>query len=733
MTCASCVARVERALARVPGVHETAVNLASEMARVHFDPALVDVGRLARAVRDAGYEPFPPAAEVGASAVDAAARRETFSMLAAVVLASPLVLPMLVSPLGGHAWLPPWLQFALATPIQFALGARFYRAGWRALLAGSGNMDQLVALGTTSAWGLSTWLWLTTPAGQVPHLYYEASAVVIALVLVGKWLEGRAKRDATAAIRALSSLAPTTARVLGRRGELRELPLAEVLVGDTVVVLPGERLPVDGVVLEGASAVDESMLTGEPLPVQRAAGDRVTGGSLNGSGRLLVRVTATGVDTLLAQIVRRVESAQMSKAPIQRLVDRVAAVFVPSVLVVAVLTLLASMALGLPAHEAVLRAVAVLVVACPCALGLATPAAVMAGTGVAARHGILLKDVQALERLADAQVVAFDKTGTLTRGEPVVCARWHAPTAAPDSLARADAAVAAIEQGSEHPLARAIVGYLRANGARSTTASDVTALPGNGTTGYVDSERWLVGSLEWLAREGVDLAAAQPFIGASEQQGATLAGAAVSAAGAAGPRLVYVFALADAPKADAQSALAMLAERGLELHLISGDRPSAARAVAAALGLPAARVAAGVRPEAKADCIDRLRAGGRTVVMVGDGINDAPALAAADVGMAMAHRRQAADVAVEAAGITLMRGEVMQVPAAIDLAARTLRTMRQNLFWAFVYNVAAIPLAAVGMLSPMLAGAAMAASSVSVMLNALRLRRWRPPLARQTA
>jgi Cu+-exporting ATPase len=720
MTCASCVARVERALARVPGVHAAAVNLASETARVTFDPAQVDPARLSRAIRDAGYAPRPiPGVSAGAS--DASPWAGFGPVALALGLSAPLVLPMLLWPFGVH-WMPPaWLQFLLATPVQWGLGARFYRAGWHAARAGSGNMDLLVALGTTAAWGLSVWLWLTAAPGETPHLYFEASAVVIALVLLGKWLERRAKREATAAIRALAALAPTTARIRGKRGQEQEIPVAELLVGDRVIVLPGARLPADGRVLEGASAIDESMLTGEPLPVPKTVGDAVTGGSLNGAGRLVIEVTATGVDTVLAQIVRRVENAQMAKAPIERQVDRVAAVFVPVVLAIALATFLGWWLGGAGFESATLNAVAVLVIACPCALGLATPAAVMVATGVAAREGILVKDLEALERLASVTVVAFDKTGTLTEGRPEVVAHWAAD---PDREAEALAAVAAIERGSEHPIARAIAEHVAARGLPEVAVNEVTARPGAGSLGVVGGVRWRVGALDWLAAEGVELAPVEAWLAAQPVNG-TVVGAAAQRAHATSIELAFV--LSDRIKADAEAGVAALQARGVAVHLISGDGEAAARAVAAQVGIPEAHVHARVRPEGKADRVDALRRAGAVVAMVGDGINDAPALAQADVGIAIgSSTRAAVDVATQAAGITLLRGEVGLVARAIGLAIETRAKIRQNLFWAFVYNAVGIPLAAFGLLNPVIAGAAMAASSLSVMTNALMLRRSRP-------
>ncbi|MCS6996392.1 MAG: heavy metal translocating P-type ATPase [Casimicrobiaceae bacterium] len=717
MTCAACVRRIERALTRVPGVASAAVHLASETAHVVYDPTQVDPGRLARAIRDAGYEPRPLETAAGL-------RQEASSVWAgfapvalALALAAPLVLPMLLAPLGLQVMLPAWLQALLASVVQFGPGARFYRAAWSAVRAGSSNMDVLVVLGATAAWGLSLWLWLTAAPGAEPHLYFEAGAVVVALVLLGKWLEGRAKREAGAAIRALSGLAPSTARLLTRRGDERDIAVAELLVGDRVVILPGARVPADGVVVEGQSSVEEAMLTGEAIPVPKTVGDRVVGGTVNGPGRLVVEITATGSETLLAAIVRRVEAAQRAKAPIERTVDRVAAVFVPAVLALAAATLSGWWIAGAPAAEAILNAVAVLVVACPCALGLATPAAVMVGTGVAARLGIVVKDVEAIERLAAVRVIAFDKTGTLTEGRPQVVDVWaHAGVDA----AYATSCAAAVERGSEHVLARALVEYAQAQALPVRSATDTRAIPGAGAEGVVEGRRWRVGALDWLAREGAMLDHARPWIETQQLGPVTLVGVACEAP--QGMQLQLVLALADRVKPEAREAVAELERLGCALHLISGDRMEAALAVAAQVGIAASRVQAPVSPEGKVDAVRALRAAGRPVAMVGDGLNDAAALAAADVGMAIARAGQAVEAAMQAAGIVLLRSDVRLVAEALVLAERTRRTIRQNLFWAFLYNLLALPLAALGMLNPMIAGAAMAASSVSVMANALRLR-----------
>ena len=734
MTCASCVARVERAIAKLPGVTDVSVNLATESARVVWnDDDASHEARLRRAVRDAGYEPLAPEHLEQQAAGPWVG---FFPVLAGLVLSLPLVLPMLGDVLGQHWMLPALWQFLLATPVQFVLGARFYKAGWHALLAGTGNMDLLVARGTTAGWALSVWLWWSSPAGTMVHLYFEGSAVVITLVLLGKWLEARAKRQTTDAIRALHALRPARARVIGPDGE-QDIPIEELLVGDRVVVLPGERVPADGRVLAGDSQLDESMLTGEPLPVPKGVGARLTGGSINGEGRVVMQVLATGTATVLANIIRLVEDAQSAKAPIQRLVDQVSAVFVPVVLVLALLTLLAWWWSGHSVELSLIHAVAVLVIACPCALGLATPAAIMAGTGVAAQHGILIKDVQALELAHRVDTVAFDKTGTLTVGQP----RLLSLTPVAGTAEAADAwlsMAASLQSGSEHPLARAVVQAAKAQSLVLAAPGTVRAVPGYGSEGLVQGRALLLGSLRWMTVLNVTDTASQAAPWEVQAQALQAQGATVSVlverVGSGDtaqllPRALLAFG--DAPKPGVQAALAALRARGLRLVMVSGDNWGAARAMAQRLGLRDDEVHAEVLPGDKSALVQRLQQGDngarRVVAFVGDGINDAPALAAADVGMAMANPNGGGtDVAMQAAGITLMRGEVALVGAALDISRRTVAKIRQNLFWAFAYNAAGIPLAALGYLSPVMAGAAMALSSVSVMTNALLLKRWSP-------
>ncbi|MBD9666017.1 cadmium-translocating P-type ATPase [Variovorax sp. VRV01] len=725
MTCASCVMRVERALRNVPGVQEVSVNLATESARVTAAGGEDLDARLRRAVRAAGYEP-----RAAGSAADEAAALSPWHGFAPVaiglLLSIPLLAPMLGQPFGQDWMLPPWLQLLLAAPVQFWLGARFYRAGWHAAKAGTGNMDLLVALGTSAAFGLSLWLWWRAATGVhaghggVPHLYFEASAVVITLVLLGKWLEARAKRQATSAIRALQQLRPETAHLVGPRGE-SDVPLAEVMVGDRLAVRPGERVPADARVIEGQSEVDESMLTGEPLPVPKGPGDALTGGAVNGDGRMVVEVRAVGAESVLARIIRLVEDAQAAKAPIQRLVDQVAAVFVPVVLAIALATLAGWLLAGAGIEAAMIHAVAVLVIACPCALGLATPVAVMAGTGVAARRGILIKDARALELAHRVGTVAFDKTGTLTLGRPVLTAL--VPVAGGSDEAALLATAASLQGGSEHPLARAVMAAAAQRGVQAPPLNAMQAMPGRGVRGLVNGEPWAIASLRWCAELGAVIDAAQ--LEHLHGQGATVSALLrFDAAGAA--RVQALLAFADEPKPEAAQAIRTLHARGLRVVMISGDNLRAAQAMAARLGIAAEDVRAEVLPADKAAQVSALKKNGQVVAMIGDGANDAPALAAADVGIAMAPAGGGTDVAMEAAGITLMRGDLSLVAEALELSARTVAKIRQNLFWAFAYNVAGIPLAAFGLLSPVVAGAAMALSSVSVMANALLLRRWKP-------
>ncbi|WP_080404454.1 heavy metal translocating P-type ATPase [Burkholderia ubonensis] len=740
MTCASCAGRVEKALSNVPGVARASVNLATERATVH-GAAPLDPAALIAAVTAAGYRASrvaaPPAGasglpaaagapasqKPGAADADTRKRREAIRernlVIAAALLSAPLIAPMFAAPFGVDAMLNGWLQLVLASLVQFGFGARFYRAAWHAIKARAGNMDLLVALGTSAAYGLSLWMLLRDPM-HPGHLYFEASAVIITLVRFGKWLEARAKRQTTEAIRALNALRPDRARIV-EHGVERDVPLAQVRVGTAVSIRPGERVPVDGRVVSGRSHIDESLITGESLPVAKDDGDPVTAGSINGEGALVVETTAIGAETTLARIIRLVESAQAEKAPIQRLVDRVSAVFVPAILGIAALTLIGWLIAGAGAETAILNAVAVLVIACPCALGLATPAAIMAGTGVAARHGVLIKDAQALELAQRATVIAFDKTGTLTEGKPSVTAFDAVGLPRDEALALA----AAVQRHSDHPLARAVVAAHHADvaargGATSApVATDARAVAGRGVEARVAGRLLALGSTRWRDELGIAVPPALDARAAElERAGNTISWLMRADA----PRApLALIAFGDTVKPGARDAIAALAARGVASVLVTGDNRGSAAAVAASLGI--GEVHAQVLPDDKARVVAELkRTHDGIVAMVGDGINDAPALAAADVGIAMA---TGTDVAMHTAGITLMRGDPSLVADAIDISTRTYRKIQQNLFWAFVYNLVGVPLAALGWLNPVIAGAAMAFSSVSVVTNALLLRRWK--------
>ncbi|KAI2671270.1 heavy metal translocating P-type ATPase [Pseudomonas sp. TNT3] len=711
MTCASCVGRVERALAKVPGVKSVSVNLANERAHLEL-LGQVDPQTLIAAVDKAGYsasvwEVEHPTADNQQQRL----HRERWILIMALILALPLVLPMLLQPFGVHWMLPAWAQFMLATPVQFIFGARFYVAAWKAVRAGAGNMDLLVALGTSAGYGLSIYEWATA-AGRMPHLYFEASAVVIALVLLGKYLESRAKRQTASAIRALEALRPERAIQVIDGREL-DVAISALRLNDLVMVKPGERFPVDGEVVEGQSHADEALISGESLPVPKQPGDKVTGGAINGEGRLLVRTQALGAETVLARIIRLVEDAQAAKAPIQKLVDKVSQVFVPTVLLIALATLIGWWLYGAPIETALINAVAVMVIACPCALGLATPTAIMAGTGVAARHGILIKDAEALERAHEVSAVVFDKTGTLTSGTPRIA---HLSAVEGDENALLQNA-GALQRGSEHPLAKAV---LDACTERDLTVADVTdsqSLTGRGIAGTLDGRRLALGNRRLLEESGLNTGSLAESASAWETEGRTLSWLIEQSPE---PKVLGLFAFGDTLKPGALQAVQQLSARNISSHLLTGDNRGSAKVVAEALGIT--DVHAEVLPADKAATVAELKKTG-VVAMVGDGINDAPALAAADIGIAMGG---GTDVAMHAAGITLMRGDPRLIPAALEISRKTYAKIRQNLFWAFVYNLIGIPLAAFGFLNPVLAGAAMALSSVSVVSNALLLKTWKP-------
>jgi Cu+-exporting ATPase len=717
MTCASCVGRVERAIRKLPVVADVSVNLATGLARVTFTTGAPEIELVTAAVTKAGYGVTTKPAELEDDSKHEESRRALLHVGISALLTLPLFCGMLVHLAGSSLMLPGWLELALATPVQFWLGFRFYRTGWKAVRAGAGNMELLVALGTSAAYGLSLYLLIGAwVMGGTPPLYFDASAMVITLILFGKWLEARAKRQTGEALRALMALRPETARRREADGTEREIPISHVALGDRVVIRPGERIPVDGLVVEGSSATDDSMLTGESLPVPKFLGDRVIGGAINGDGVLVVETRAVGAESTLARVVRLVENAQAAKAPIQKTVDRVAAVFVPVVLGIAALTFLGWLLIGGHVTPAILSAVAVLVIACPCALGLATPTAVMAGTGVAAKHGILIKDAETLEMARRIDVVMFDKTGTLTEGNPSVVAIEAAEGMTGTEVLRL---AAGLQQGSEHPLAKAVRTRAEAEGVLVPPARDAKALPGRGVAANVEDCSLVLGSGRILEEYGLDPAMLAASAARLQEEGRTVSWLAET--GVQTSRLLGLIAFGDAIKPSARSAVAALRAQGLHVAMLTGDNAGSARVAAEALGIDDFK--AEILPEDKANAVDVLRRSGRIVAMVGDGINDAPALAAADLGIAMA---TGSDVAMHTAGVTLMRGDPALIADALDISRKTFGKIRQGLFWAFIYNVIGIPLAASGHLNPVIAGAAMAFSSVSVVSNALVLRRWRP-------
>ena len=710
MTCAACSTRLEKQINKLPGV-EAAVNLAAERAHVRYLPGLSSVDEIVAAVVRTGFSATVSTSDTRAEEKArklAAYRAELRRFFVSAVLTLPLLVQMLFMFAGDGSVhgdiLPRWLQFALATPVQFWIGWRFYVGGFNALRGGSGNMDVLVALGTSMAWAYST---VVTVLDAHQHVYFEASAMVITLVLLGKILEARAKAKTSAAIEALARLQPATAHV-EREGQLIETSVAAMIPGDVFLVRAGEAVPVDGVVLGGASVVDEAMLTGESLPVTKGAEDKVFAATVNGEGLLRCRATGVGNQTLLAGIIRLVEEAQGSKAPVQGLADRVAAVFVPTVGAIALLSFIGGWWWTGDFSQALINAVAVLVIACPCALGLATPTAIMVGTGLGARSGILIKNAQALELAERIRVLALDKTGTLTQGKPVVTDLLPAEGESGDEVLRL---AASLEQGSTHPLAGAVVARAKEAGLSLTLPRDVITQAGKGLSGGVEGRTVLVGSPAWIEEQGIALPLAEHL-----QQ----AGRSVVAVAADG-RALGLIGVADPLRPTSALAVARLTKLGIEVVMLTGDNARTGACIAGAVGI--SRVVAEVLPGDKAAVVVSLRKPGCRVAMVGDGINDAPALAAADVSFAMG---AGAHAALEAADVTLMGNDLNGIADAISLSRATLAKIRQNLFWAFLYNVLGIPAAALGLLNPVLAGAAMALSSVSVVSNSLLLRRWKP-------
>ncbi len=727
MTCAACVRNVERALKRQPGVVEVSVNLATERASILPGPAGVEREQLVSAVENAGYgvlevqdEPAPEDAERAAR--EAAIQKQTRLLRVGLVFTVPLAALSMARHVSqaapGLAQALPWLVWRgwppvfwlLATVVVVVLGRQYLAGALRAARNGSANMDTLVALGSAAAYFYS----VAALAGWLPETgeYFETAAVILTLITLGKLLEARARGRSSEAIRRLMQLAPQTATLVQDDVE-RSVPVSALTVGDMVLVRPGGRIPVDGVVREGASAVDESLLTGESMPVDKVAGDEVVGATLNHQGRLVIEARRLGADSALAQIIRMVEQAQASRAPIQRVADRVSAVFVPIVLLLALLTFVGWLAIGqVSLAQALTHAVAVLVIACPCALGLATPTAIMVGTGLGAENGILFRNSAALEHTRQLQVIALDKTGTLTLGETQLMALLSQPGWTEAGLLRL---AAGAERGSEHPLARALVQAAQQRGIKPGAPDQFTAEAGMGVRATVEGRDVLVGSLPWLEAEGIALDdGVKQKARSLQEQGQTAVAVAVDG------QVAGVLGIADALRPESRAAVRALGAAGLDVVMLTGDNRRTAQAIADQLGIEEVR--AGVLPDDKAAVIAQLQEGGRPVAMVGDGINDAPALAQADVGMAIGG---GADIAMEAADLTLPGADPLAVARAIQLGRATMRTIYQNLFWAFIYNIILIPVAMLGALVPMLAAAAMAFSSVFVVSNSLRLRRLR--------
>lgn len=720
MTCAACANRIEKGLNRLPGVEQANVNLALETAQVRYEPGQVSLDQIMNKVSQLGYGAVLKPSEQESEDIRAREiTRQKRKLIVSAVLSFPLLWAM-----AGHfsftswIWTPelfmnPWFQLILATPVQFVIGAGFYIGAYKALRNRSANMDVLVALGTSAAYFYSLYLSLdalSMPHGHTPQLYYETSSILITLILLGKWFEALAKGRSSQAIKTLMGLQAKTALVV-KDGVETVVPIETVVPGDLLIVKPGEKIPVDGVVVGGSSAVDESMLTGESIPVEKKEGDAVIGATVNKNGVLRIEASRVGSETALAQIIRVVEEAQGSKAPIQRVADVISGIFVPIVVGIAIVTFLVWFFLVEPGSfsEALEKAIAVLVIACPCALGLATPTSIMAGSGRAAEYGILFKGGEHLETAQGLDTIVLDKTGTITRGQPEL--RQVVPAEGVDD-AELLRLVGAAERGSEHPLAEAVVAGARARGHELPEATAFEAVPGHGISAVVQDRRVLAGTRRLMAREGVDASAALQAMAELEQAGNTVLLVAVDGAYAG------MVAVSDTVKDTSKAAVARLKEMGLHVVMITGDNERTAKAIAAEVGID--EVLAEVLPEGKAAEVKKLQEQGRKVAMVGDGINDAPALAIADVGIAIG---TGTDVAMEAADVTLMRGDLHGVPDAIAMSKRTMGNIKQNLFWALAYNTIGIPVAAAGFLAPWLAGAAMALSSVSVVLNALRLQR----------
>lgn len=711
MTCAACSNRIEKVLNRTDGVEEANVNLTTENATIVYNPNATSVDTLIQKIQKLGYDAQPKKeADDKDSHKAIELKRKLTKLIVSAILALPLLLTMFVHLFNMHLpsiLMNPWFQFILATPIQFIIGWQFYVGAYKNLRNGSANMDVLVALGTSAAYFYSLYemiKWLNDPT-ITPHLYFETSAVLITLILFGKYLEARAKSQTTNALSELLNLQAKEARVL-RNNEEYMIPLSEVVEGDYLIIKPGEKIPVDGTILKGKTSVDESMLTGESIPVEKAQNDYVIGSTMNQNGILTIKATKVGKDTALSSIIKMVEEAQGSKAPIQRLADIISGYFVPIVVGIAILTFIIWLTLVRQGQfePALVAAIAVMVIACPCALGLATPTSIMVGTGKAAENGILFKGGEHIERAHQIDTVVLDKTGTITHGTPVVT-DFDGDNEALQLLASA-------EKASEHPLAEAIVNYAKTEQVHLLEVDDFEAVPGRGIKAMIDGKSLLVGNRKFLADHQVTLNSSELQLSQFEQSGKTAMLIAID------QKLRGTIAVADTVKDSTNKAIQQLHDLNIEVVMLTGDNQRTAEAIASQVGIDS--VIAQVLPEEKATKIKSLQANNKTVAMVGDGVNDAPALVQADIGIAIG---TGTEVAIEAADITILGGDLLLVPKAITASKSTIRNIRQNLFWAFGYNVAGIPIAALGLLAPWIAGAAMALSSVSVVTNALRLKR----------
>lgn len=712
MTCASCVGRIERKLNSNAYVSKVNVNLATEMGKISFDSSSIQKDEIIELIRSAGYE----ARTNDNSPEDKVLRlrKEKYILILSLILTAPLVVPMLLMPFGIGFHINPWIQLILATPVQFVIGARFYKAAWAALKNRSGNMELLVAIGTSAAYFLSLYLVLKNLEHlhhQALHLYFESSSVIITLILLGKYMESKAKVQTTEAIRALQKLKPETASVVTGGHEVVK-KIDEINIGDTIVVKAGERIPLDGLIISGETEIDESMITGESIPVMKKSGDNVIGGSINADGLIEFRVNSVGAETVLSKIIRLVEEAQSEKAPIQRVVDRVSYYFVPIVVVIAILTLIVTFIISKDLELSILNAVAVLVIACPCALGLATPTSIMVGTGQAAKSGILIKNAEALELAHSIDVVAFDKTGTLTEGKPKVSSMDYFGNQAHDT----NNILFSIQSNSEHPLGSALVNHLSEKEVNKLQVENTQTIRGKGIRAEVGGKGYLIGSKKVLAEDFNDVAV-QEFITSKESNGETVSLIVDDSS----KNVLAAFSFIDKVKENSIKTIQELKSLGVKPVLISGDNKGSVKKVALELGIE--EYYSEVLPDEKSGIIKKLKEKNKTVSMVGDGVNDAPALALSDVGFAMS---TGADVAMHSAEVTLMRGDPLLIPDAISVSNATYKKIKQNLFWAFFYNVVGIPLAAVGLLNPMIAGGAMALSSVSVLGNSLLLKRWKP-------